>query len=239
MSEKVPRHNVTAMFDRIAPTYDRLNRILSFGIDRGWRKKILKHLPASRDMTLVDLATGTADQILALAKSNRISSFMGFDLSLQMLTLGQKKIEKAGLKEQVLLQIGNALDIPLPPDSVDLATIAFGIRNVLDPLRCLREMHRILKKEGTAYILEFSTPTFPPFRLLYLFYLRTILPAIGNLLSKDPSAYTYLNQTIEEFPSGKPFGSLMHQAGFNHVQILPLTFGVATLYIGNKSEKGL
>lgn len=228
------QENIISMFNRIAPTYDRLNRILSFGIDKRWRKRVLKHLPPAQNLTLVDLATGTADQILALAQANAITSLTGFDLSEKMLLLGQEKLEKHSLTKKAKLQIGSALDIPLPQSSADLVTISFGIRNVTDPLRCLKEMRRILKKDGIAYILEFSTPTFAPFRALYFFYLRYILPSLGRLLSKDPTAYTYLNQTIEEFPSGELFLRLMHEAGFNQVEMHPMTFGTVTLYIGKK-----
>jgi len=235
MKNKSPsRHTVTAMFDRIAPTYDRLNKVLSFGIDSLWRKSVKKHLPKKENLILVDLATGTCDQIISLGSTPNIKKFIGIDLSEKMLSLGKKKIDQKGLSKKVQLQLGSALDIPLSPQSVDCVTMSFGIRNVTDPSKCLKEMYRILNNGGQAMILEFSKPTLPVIRGGYLFYLRHILPRIGKILSKDPDAYVYLNKTIEDFPSGQNFLSLMNDTGFIHTKRVSMTLGVVNLYIGQK-----
>jgi demethylmenaquinone methyltransferase/2-methoxy-6-polyprenyl-1,4-benzoquinol methylase len=226
---------VTELFDRISPVYDLVNRVVSFGIDKRWRRALLPHVPAGTDQTLVDLATGTADQILALSKSPYIGKFYGFDLSTNMLALGQKKLAKRGLKKKTLLQVGNALGIPVASQFCDIATISFGIRNVTDPLKCLSEMHRILKPGGACFVLEFSIPTSKLVKAPYLFYLRKILPRVGSLLSKNKEAYTYLNKTIESFPSGNAFLQMMETAGFTSCKQIPLSFGIASLYLAKKN----
>ena len=231
---KVSKEHVTELFDRISPVYDLVNRVLSFGIDKRWRKELLRHIPNEPDQTAVDLATGTADQIVALSKSPYIAKFYGFDLSTNMLLVGKKKLEKRGLKKKSLLQVGNALGIPVADQFCDLTTISFGIRNVSEPIKCLKEMHRILKPGGSSFILEFSIPKSKLISIPYLFYLRKILPRIGGLLSKNREAYTYLNQTIESFPSGEAFLQMMKTAGFTSVKQIPLSFGIVSLYLGKK-----
>jgi demethylmenaquinone methyltransferase/2-methoxy-6-polyprenyl-1,4-benzoquinol methylase len=235
--KKISKDQVSELlFDRISCVYDFANRVLSFGIDKYWRNSIIKLIPSEPEQTLVDLATGTADQILSLSKSPHIAKFYGFDLSTNMLLLGQKKILKKGLRKKTLLQVGNAMQVPVASNFCDLVTISFGIRNVVDPLKCLNEMNRILKDDGTAYILEFSKPKSKFIRSLYFFYLRKILPRLGYLLSKNKEAYTYLNETIETFPSGEAFLNLMKSAGFISLRKHPLTFGIATIYVGKKSS---
>lgn len=222
------------MFDRIAPTYDRLNKILSCGIDRYWRKALAKRISGRKDALLVDLATGTADQIIALKNNSSIRSFIGYDLSEKMLSLGQKKIDQLGLSKKVKLELGSALNIPLQRESVDLVTMSFGIRNVTSPSKCLSEIHRVLSLDGQVLILEFARPRSSWIRSFYLLYLRRLLPLIGRYVSKDPEAYTYLNETIEEFPSGNEFLALMQAAGFVKTKSVPLTLGIVNLYIGYK-----
>lgn len=225
------RHHVIAMFDRVAKSYDKINRILSFGLDLYWRSRVARRLPNKGDpLLLVDLATGTADQILACRKCPCIEKFIGFDLSEKMLQIGQGKIKKAHLEGKTTLLLGNAQAIPLSDRAADIATISFGIRNTTNPLRTLEEMKRILKSGGRAFILEFSLPKSRIIRFFYLLYLRNLLPKIGKFLSNDKDAYTYLNETIESFPSGEAFLSLMRSAGFSNCTATPLTFGVATLY---------
>ncbi len=231
---EISREHVTALFDRISPVYDRVNRIISIGVDRHWRNSLLKHVPLLADQILVDLATGTADQILALSKSPYICKFYGFDLSTNMLLLGQKKLAKRGLKKKTLLQIGNALGVPVADQFCDLVSISFGIRNVTEPLKCLSEIHRILKSGGSCFILEFSLPKSKWIKKPYLFYLRHILPKLGQLLSKNREAYSYLNETIESFPSGEDFLQMMKTAGFAKTKQIPLSFGIASLYLGKK-----
>ncbi len=235
MSPKVSRENVTELFDKISPVYDLVNRIISLGVDKRWRNVLLKHVPILPDQTMVDLATGTADQILALSKSPFIGKFYGFDLSTNMLLLGQKKLAKKGLRKKTLLQVGNALGVPVSDQFCDLATISFGIRNVTEPQKCLSEMFRILKPGGSCFVLEFSMPKSKWIKTPYLFYLRHILPKLGFWISKNKDAYSYLNKTIESFPCGDAFLQMMKTAGFSNVKQIPLSFGIASLYLGKKT----
>lgn len=229
------RERVWQMFDRIAPRYDLLNRLLSFRQDVVWRRRMMRQLPPGSDLRLLDLATGTADQILSLIDAGpSVASAVGIDMSEGMLEVGRRKIADRALAERVVLKTGDAMAIPESDAMFDVATMSFGIRNVLDVPTALRDIRRVLKPGGRALILEFSRPTNPIFRPLYLFYLRHLLPVIGGWLSGDATAYRYLNQTIETFPSGRDFCALMEDAGFTQVEAIPLTFGIASIYRGDR-----
>ena len=232
------RAQVWKMFDRVAHRYDLLNRVLSMGVDRSWRKKVASLLPAGTHLDIVDLATGTADQLLFLVDAgDRIGSAVGFDLSERMLCIGRNKIEKKGLSHKITLQSGDAMDIPAEADCFDVVTMSFGIRNVVDVDRALRDMHRVLKPGGRVLILEFSLPACSFVRSGYLLYLRHILPRIGALVSGDAYAYRYLNETIETFPSGDTFCALLKRAGFSRTAANPVTCGIATVYQGDKPNR--
>lgn len=223
------------MFDAISPRYDFLNHLLSFGLDIRWRKELAHFLIDQENQTVLDLATGTADVLLALFKNNpQIQKGYGIDLADRMLTLGRAKIAQAGLTDRIHLQHGDANHIPFDNDSFEAVTIAFGIRNVEDYNRVLREMHRVLKKRGQALILEFSLPNHAVLRALHFFYLRTLVPVIGGIFSGHYLAYRYLNQTIETFPYGDDFCELMTISGFKNVKANPLMGGIATIYQGGK-----
>ncbi len=223
------RQDVWKMFDTISSTYDQVNRILSFGMDKRWRKVLAKHLPLKNNLRILDIATGTGDQALALLKSKaHIESIIGIDLSSEMLAIAKKKaLEKTEFFR------ADAEKLPFQSASFDAVTFSFGIRNVIEPLTSLKEMHRVLKQRGRGLILEFSLPP-KPIQGFYLFYLRHLLPRIGGLLSKKMDAYRYLNQTIEHFPSGKDFCLLMKRVGFSRLRMVPLSLGAVTLYIGEK-----
>lgn len=225
------------IFDEIASTYDVLNHTLSMGIDIYWRNKLLKHLPLKDSINALDLATGTGDVALTLVNDQRVKKVTGIDLSKGMIELGIKKVKKKGLEKKIFLMLGDGVNIPSGDNVFDLTTISFGIRNFSDPQKSLHDIHRVLKKDGRLMIMEFSIPKNFFVRNLYFFYFRHLLPFVGNLVSKHKDAYTYLNKSVEDFPYGDQFLALMKNAGFKNLKMIPLTFGIATLYIGDVGEK--
>lgn len=232
------RDHVDRMFDRIAHRYDLLNRLLSMGTDVTWRKAMVKRLPDTPNLKLLDLATGTADVLLTIDRvTGRVEHGVGVDVSGGMLHYGHEKIARIEAGERLQLLRGDAMRLPLPDSRFDVATISFGIRNVADVPLGLREMHRVLKPGGKALLLEFSLPGNRLLRSLYLFYFRHILPRLGGLLSGDMAAYQYLNKTVETFPYGEAFCKWMREAGFEEVKAEPFTFGIATLYSGSKPSR--
>jgi demethylmenaquinone methyltransferase/2-methoxy-6-polyprenyl-1,4-benzoquinol methylase len=232
-----PRTEVWRMFDRIARRYDLLNRILSFGQDIRWRKKVADFLSTKDEQYILDLATGTGDQLLFLFKiNNRISRAVGTDLAEKMLDKGRKKVNKQGLSNRISLEKGSAEDIRYPDNTFDAVTISFGIRNVVNVSQSLSEIYRVLKPSGKVLILEFSIPQNRLMRKIYLFYFRYILPNLGSVISGDGDAYRYLNQTVETFPYGDNFCHLLVKSGFQKVYMYPMTFGIATIYIGEKDS---
>jgi demethylmenaquinone methyltransferase/2-methoxy-6-polyprenyl-1,4-benzoquinol methylase len=226
------RVEVWQMFDRIAPTYDLVNRLLSFNLDVRWRREVHSHLPKVDDLRLLDLATGTGDQVIAMTRTGGIGSAVGMDMSVEMLAIGREKVAEAGLSEVISMENGDATALPFEDDSFDAVTISFGIRNVVHVDKALAEMRRILRPGGRAIILEFSLPRNPVVRLGHLMYLRYVLPLVGGLVSRDWNAYRYLNTTIEAFPYGEAFTAKMRDAGFEQAQANPVTFGIATIYVG-------
>ncbi len=222
------------IFNSIARRYDLLNRLLSLGIDMHWRRVTVGRMK-KRGGRVIDLATGTADMlIMAGRKCDEIREAYGIDLSKEMLAVAMKKIEHAGEAGRLRLVRGDVNALPFPDDHFDIASMAFGIRNVPDPRRALDEMRRILAPDGQACILEFSRPRSKMLSCLYLFYLQNIVPFVGWLLTGKYGAYRYLNRTIEAFPCGRDFVHQMESCGFRDARELPLTFGIATLYLGRK-----
>jgi len=233
------QNQVRQMFNRISPHYDLVNRLLSFGTDVSWRRKMAYFLPGHKDQHLLDLATGTADQILTLFdQTDKVRSGIGMDLAEKMLEIGRKKIERRGLSEVITLKVGDATAIPLGDETFDVVTISFGIRNVTHVAKGIGEMYRVLKPGGRVLVLEFSLPRHQLVRGAYLFYLRHILPHVGAWVSGAPLAYRYLNETIETFPYGEAFCNVLRAEGFKAVEAHPLTFGVATIYRGDKPVEG-
>ncbi len=229
------KSDVWKMFNQISPTYDKANRILSLGIDQYWRKKVARFLPKKEKIRLLDCATGTGDQIFSLMKkSERVSQAVGIDLASEMLRIGKQKLKKKSYARNVILKQACATDLPFIEESFDCATISFGIRNVANVEKCLSEIHRVLTPGGRILVLEFSLPANPQLKAAHLFYLRHFLPKIGGWISKSQDAYRYLNETIETFPYGENFCTLLKDAGFKNVQANPLTFGIVTLYQGDK-----
>ena len=221
------------IFNRIAKSYDSVNRILSFGLDIGWRKKVNTLLPQRNGLRLLDLATGTADQVIMLCDLNQnIEDAVGMDLSDEMLDIGRKKITR--FEGRIKLENGDAVQLPIDDSEYDAVTISFGIRNVPDVPASMSEMYRVLKDDSKALILEFSLPKNPIIRFGHLFYLRWVLPIVGGLISGDYEAYKYLNTSIEAFPYGEEFCNLLRDAGFETVTAHPVTFGIATIYEAHK-----
>lgn len=229
------------MFDRIAGRYDLLNRLLSMRQDVLWRKKLLDLMPDGDNLYLLDVATGTADQILHIleeAPERKIDRAIGIDMSENMLAQGQKKISHLNLDTKVNLRVGDATQIPFKNDEFDVTTMSFGIRNVVSVESALKEIYRVLRPGGTCLILEFSLPQKKIIRMPYLFYFRNVLPKIGSLISGDKQAYGYLNSSVEDFPYGNDFLKLMQDAGFEKTQCYPLSLGIASIYKGVKRLNG-
>jgi len=228
------RNNVPAMFDLIAGKYDLLNHLLSLNRDKVWRQGVCSLLSSKQNQTVLDLATGTGDQLLALYRSGKVDRGFGTDPAENMLGIARQKITASGLEKQLKVQQGRGEELPFSDKCFDAVTIAFGIRNVTDVGSTLLEMHRVLADDGRAIILEFSLPNSLLIRAAHLFYLRHIIPTLGGMISKNTAAYKYLDKTIETFPFGNDFRKLMQQAGFKNTQIHPLTYGVVSIYVGEK-----
>lgn len=227
---------VTEMFDGIAESYDGLNHLLSFGIDRIWRRKTSKVVSRHHPASILDVATGTADLAIRLAKDNPQVPVVGVDLSTVMLNIGQQKIRQRRLSGQIQLETADAAALPFPDDSFDAVTVAFGVRNFSGLEKGLGEMVRVCRNDGLVAILEFSYPTNGLLKTLYRWYSRRWIPWVGEKVSKHPGAYHYLPSSVERFPSGKAFVTKLEQSGLHGVRSILLSGGIATLYYGQKSK---
>lgn len=224
---------VRRMFDGIAGTYDLLNHVLSLGIDIIWRKQTIDKLQPEANWRILDLATGTGDLGFESAKRGAHIDVVGVDLSVPMLRKGVEK--NPGKSDTLTFLCGDGEHLPFPNALFDGLTIGFGIRNVANLEPALMEMYRVIKPGGRAAILEFSRPRTPFFRGIYNFYFKSILPIIGRLISRDPSAYHYLYESVMRFPEGPEFCRRLEDAGFAQVQAFRLTFGIATIYMAHKN----
>ncbi len=225
---------IAAMFDRISPKYDALNHLLSLNIDKVWRRKTAKTVTKSHPNTLLDLATGTGDLAIALAKCNPQTHIIGLDISEKMLDIGKTKIAQRKLENQIELSLGNAATVPFEDNHFDAVTVAFGVRNFENLGKGVSEIHRVLKPAGKVFILEFSMPERWPVKQLYRFYFKRILPRIGRHLSKEPDAYTYLPESVERFPKPDDFMQLLSEKGLENCTKRTLSLGIATLYTAEK-----
>ena len=226
---------VRGMFNDIAPTYDRLNHILSLDIDKLWRKRVVRIVHKTGAKHIMDMATGTGDLAIALAKKIEGSTIYGADFSSEMLAVAKQKIEMLGLSERISLTECNAEDIPLEDEAVDAATVAFGVRNFEHQKEALTEMKRTIRKGGHLIVLEFSNPSCGFIRWCYRLYSHYILPAIGRLISKHATAYTYLPDSIDKFASPQAFTALLEEVGFDHIERKSLSMGIAHIYIAHKA----
>lgn len=221
------------MFDAIAPRYDLLNHLLSAGIDRRWRRRAIAALALTGSERLLDLCTGTGDVAMAARRARPgARRVVGIDFAAAMLQIGVEKVRRAGLADAIALVRGDATRIPVADQSVDAATVAFGIRNVENASAAALELHRVLRPGGRLAILEFAVPTLPIVRAVYLAYFRHVLPRIGRLVSRHSGAYAYLPESVGAFATPDEFVKILRQSGFRDISAVPLTLGIVFLYVG-------
>jgi demethylmenaquinone methyltransferase / 2-methoxy-6-polyprenyl-1,4-benzoquinol methylase len=229
------KEKVEAMFNSIASKYDLLNHVLSGGIDYGWRKKVINHLISYHPKNILDVATGTGDLAIAAMKLQP-QKITGIDISAGMLEVGRKKIAEKNLSEYIELIQADSASLPFETGAFDAVTVAFGVRNFENLEAGLNEMLRVLKPGGCMVILEFSHPQRFPIKQLYRFYSRRIMPAIGQLLSRQKAAYEYLPESVEAFPYGKRMTDIISALGFANTKCRSLTFGIASIYSAEKKK---
>ena len=227
------KEQVAKMFDTISGNYDQLNRVISFGIDIKWRKKVLNLVAKSNPATILDIATGTGDLAILMAETNA-EKIIGLDISAGMLEIGEKKIIEKKLSKKIELVLGDSENMSFEDNSFDAVTVAFGVRNFETLEKGLSEILRVLKPNGILVILETSVPEKTPYKQGYAFYSQNILPLIGKLFSKDNSAYNYLSESAASFPYGETLNNILRKIGFIDVVAFPQTFGVATIYSASK-----
>ncbi len=225
---------VEEMFDNIASTYDTLNHRLSWNIDKSWRKKAIRRLAPFSPKTILDIATGTGDFAIMSAKMLLPKTLIGADISDKMMEIGRQKVKEEGLEGIISFQKEDCLNLTFPSNTFDAVTAAFGIRNFQDLEKGLGEMYRVLKKGGHLCIIELTTPISFPMKQLFKIYSKVVLPFYGRLISKDSSAYDYLNKTIAAFPQGETMMNILQSAGFTKTSFTRLTFGICTMYIAEK-----
>lgn len=225
---------VERMFDKIAPRYDLLNRVLSLGIDVSWRKRALSYLKKESPQQMLDVATGTADVAIMAAKMLKPAQIIGIDIANQMLDFGRVKIKNEGLEATISLETGDSEQLRFADNSFDAVTVAFGVRNFENLEKGLAEMQRVLRPGGRAVILEFSRPHVFPFKQLYNAYFKYLLPLVGRLTSRDVRAYTYLFESVQAFPEGTDFTNILTKTGFQHPVCERLTLGICTIYTATK-----
>ena len=223
------------MFDQIAGRYDLLNRVMSMGIDQSWRRKTVAALALPEGARVLDLATGTADLAMMIARLHPSAQVIGSDPSARMLEVGTDKVERDGLAERVALEIGDAQALPYEDDSFDGCCIAFGIRNVPDRNAALAEMARVTRPGGRVAVLELGEPSVGWLSPVARFHVRKVIPRIGGMLSGSKE-YKYLQESIAAFPAAEEFADQMRAAGLDVIDVKPLTFGACTLYVATPSE---
>jgi len=224
---------VTHMFDGISKSYDLLNRIITLGIDVLWRKRVVKLLQKEQPKSILDIATGTGDLVLELAKINA-DKIIGLDISPGMLEIGKQKVKNKQLEDRIDMQLGDSEALPFDKETFDGVTIAFGVRNFENLELGLQEIFRVLKPNGALVVLETAVPQNRLLRSLYSLYTQKIMPFIGKLFSKDPSAYQYLSNSAAIFPCGEQFNNILRKNGFIEVEDFPQTLGVSSIYFARK-----
>ena len=231
------QEQVRRMFDKIAPTYDKLNHTLSLGIDRRWRRKAVDALGKHQPQDILDIATGTGDFAMLMARRIQPRHITGADISEGMMDVGRKKVKEAGLQDTISFQREDCLSLTFPDGTFDAVTSAYGVRNFQDLDQGLREMQRVLRPGGHLLIVELTPPPRFPMKQLFWLYAHVVMPLIGRLISHDDSAYTYLPRTMEAFPQAEEMEGILHKAGFAEVEWHRFTFGISTMYLAKKGKK--
>ena len=232
-SDKGKKEQVAQMFDNISENYDGLNRVISFGIDVKWRKKVVEIVGKNNPKQILDIATGTGDLAIMMAGLNP-DRVVGLDISAGMLDVGKQKIAKANLSDKIEMIVGDSENMPFKDNTFDAITVSFGVRNFANLDKGLTEIKRILKPGGIFVVLETSVPTKFPYKQGYHFHSSVILPIIGKLFSKDKVAYSYLSESANSFPFGEKFNNILLKNGFTTAIDKPVTFGVASIYTATK-----
>ena len=227
------KEQVARMFDNISGRYDFLNHLLSLGIDIRWRKKAIEELKGIRPKLILDVATGTGDFAIQ-ALDLQPDKVIGIDISEGMLEVGRKKMKERQLDQKIELMSGDSENLLFEENKFDAVIVAFGVRNFENLEKGLAEIFRVVKPGGKVVILEFSKPSHFPFKQLYNFYFKFVLPKIGRLISQDQAAYTYLPESVQAFPDGNDFLQILSKIGYKNAACKPLTFGISSLYTGIK-----
>lgn len=232
-SSKGKKEQVATMFDNISANYDDLNRVISFGIDISWRKKVVQLVSKNNPKQILDIATGTGDLAIMMSQLNP-DKIIGLDISAGMLDVGKRKIANVNLSDKIDMVVGDSENMPFNDNTFDAITVSFGVRNFANLDKGLTEIKRVLKPGGTFIVLETSNPTKFPFKQGYKFYTTYILPFIGKIFSRDKAAYSYLCESANIFPFGEAFDNILQKNGFINTEYRPVTFGVATIYSATK-----
>lgn len=235
--DKPKEQYVHSVFQSIAGKYDVMNDTLSFRRHKAWRKFTMKKMNVQPGQTALDVCCGTCDWTLALAEASETGHIEGLDFSSNMLEVGQHKVEKLGRTQQITLVQGNAMSLPYEDNSFDYVTIGFGLRNVPDIKQVLNEMQRVVKPGGKVVCLELSKPTWQPFKGLYYFYFRNMLPFIAKLLAKRYEQYKWLPDSLMMFPGRAELEQIFKETGLQNVTSFALTGGIAALHIGIKESQ--
>ena len=227
------KEQIAQMFDNISQNYDGLNRLISFGIDVNWRKKVIKIVSEAKPNKVLDIATGTGDLAIMMSKFSP-EKIIGLDISKGMLNIGKQKIENKGLTGKIEMVLGDSENIPFDDNYFEAITVSFGVRNFENLDKGLKEIFRVLKPGGVFVVLETAVPTKTPFKQGYNFYTKCILPLLGRFFSKDKQAYSYLSESANSFPFGQVFNNILEKNGFSNCRDIPVTFGVASIYTATK-----
>jgi demethylmenaquinone methyltransferase / 2-methoxy-6-polyprenyl-1,4-benzoquinol methylase len=228
---------VHEVFENVAPKYDMMNDVISFGRHKAWRRFTMRKMNIPPGAAAIDLCCGTCDWTIAIAEASGTGDTVGLDFSRNMLDYGQIKVDRAGLGGRIKLVQGNAMELPFPDNSFDYATIGFGLRNVPDLKQVLREMQRVVKPGGQVVCLEVSRPTWQPFKAMYKLYFSYLMPLVGKLVVKRYEQYKWLPESLAAFPGRHELAAIFRETGLQDVQAYPLTGGVAALHIGKKGSE--